>query len=57
MITIAVVAGAFVGRHARKAFKGHGMFEGVALAYDPVERLYKIGYTDAFSQEMAYDEV
>ena len=55
--TMAVAEGQFVGRHVRKIFEGHGMFEGVVLAYNFKERLYNIGYTDGDSEEMTHAEV
>ena len=54
---MAVAEGQFVGRHVRKIFEGHGMFEGVVLAYNFKERLYNIGYTDGDSEEMTHAEV
>ena len=54
---MAVAEGQFVGRHVRKVFKGHGMFEGVVLAYDHKERLYNIGYANGDSAEMTHAEV
>ena len=52
-----VAAGEFVGRHVRKIFEGQGMFEVVVLAYDHVECLYDIGYTDENSEEVMHVEV
>ena len=54
---MAVVEGQFVGRHDRKVFKGHGMFEGIVLAYDHKEHPYNIGYTDKDSEDMTHAEV
>ena len=54
---MAVAAGEHVGRHLSKVFKGHGLFEGVVLAYDPLRRLYSIGYTDGDSEELTHQEV
>ena len=57
IITMATAEGQFVGRHVRKIFEGHGIFEGVILAYNFKERLYNIGYTDGDSEEMTHVEV
>ena len=54
---MAVAAGEYVGRHLTKVFKGHGIYERVVLAYDPLRRLYSIGYTDGDSEEMTHIEV
>ena len=54
---MAVAAGEYVGRHVAKVFKGHGLFEGVVLAYDPLRRLYSIGYTDGDAEELTHQEV
>ena len=40
---MAVAGGEYVGRHLMKVFKGHGIYEGVVLAHDPLKRLYSIG--------------
>ena len=54
---MAVVEGQFVGRHVRNIFEGHGMFEGVVLAYNFKQFLYNIGYTYGDSEEMTHAEV
>ena len=49
---MAVAEGGFVGQHVRKIFKGHSMFEGIVLAYDPKEHIYNTGYTDGDSEKL-----
>ena len=57
MVSMEVRPGEFVSRHLRKACKGHGMYDGIVLAYNPRRCLYDIGYTDLDSEETIHDMV